>query len=77
MGAKISDDDRDFCRLYGAQCRDFYGNVPWELGAPRLQRGWFRVRGSSAVDWPDAEPHVREGWNGIAERGADARESES
>jgi len=66
MGVRISEEDRIFCWMYGQQCRDFYGNVPWELGLPKLQQGWLRVRGPLKLDWNAVEDYVHEGWNAAA-----------
>ena len=62
MAKSISNEDRDFCWMYGRYFREFYPDVPWDSGTSQLQDGWFNVRGRSTVTWAEAEPHVRAGW---------------
>jgi len=69
MTKPISDQDREFCQIYGEQSREFFGNVPWEFTVPQLQEGWMRVRGRSDLEWADAEPHVRAGWDNVSRSG--------
>jgi hypothetical protein len=55
-------DDVMLCRIYGELARAHYVGQ-WDMCEERLREGWLRVRGHSRMEWSEAEPLIRKGWD--------------
>jgi hypothetical protein len=58
----VNVDDVMLCRIYGELARAHY-EVQWDMCEERLREGWLRVRGCSRMEWSEAEPVIRQGWD--------------
>jgi hypothetical protein len=58
----VNVDDVMLCRIYGELARAHYGEQ-WDMCENRLREGWLRVRGRSQMEWSEAGPLIRKGWD--------------
>lgn len=67
MSVSLTQDDTAFCRLFGQQCRQHYGNVAWEHCLRGLRSCWAHVTEGRDLDWEHAESQIRLGWESAGE----------
>ena len=59
----VNVDDVMLCRIYGELARAHYREQQWDMCEERLRVGWLRMRGHSRMEWCEAEPLIRKGWD--------------
>jgi len=55
-------DDYSPAYRYGVDAHAMHRERGWDEAREDIEAGWARARGKSKLEWPDAEPAVRDAW---------------
>lgn len=59
---EVEHQDRKLCWIYGSQFREFFPDKAWADVELIMKLGWERIRRDSRIDWHQAMPHIKAGW---------------